>query len=94
MSTQPSQLNPFYAYQTVGLFGTATAEMVQPWGAWKAQAEPFPSLAPILSLFPARRNDELVAYVREMAGTSADLDSVLETAAVEHLLRENQAEGQ
>ncbi len=32
------------------------------------------------------RNDAIAAYARQMAGSTLDLDSALESAAVEHLL--------
>ncbi len=91
MTTQPSQLNPFYPVQTIGFLGTATGELEQPWwGMWRAQIEPFP--ARVVVCLPSPEQQTLAAYVRQMAGTAADLDTDLEAAGIEHLLRDDQAD--
>jgi hypothetical protein len=95
MNMQPSQLNPFYPFHTVGLYGTATAELAQTWwGAWKAQAEPFPGPPQIIAWFPSHPDHELTDYVREVAGTAADLDTELEAAGIECLMQDNQSNEQ
>ncbi len=98
MRIQPSQLNPFYPVQTIGFVGTATGELAQPWwGMWRAQIEPFPTaprLAVWLPSLPSTGQEALAAYVRQMAGTTADLDTDLEASGIEHLLRDDQAEPQ
>jgi len=38
------------------------------------------------------RSDAIASYAAEMAGTSSDLDSALEAAAIEHLLKETKAQ--
>ena len=41
--------------------------------------------------FRKARNDAIAAYAAEMAGTHLDLDSDLESAAIEHLLKAGKA---
>lgn len=95
MTTQPSQLNPFYPIQTIGFFGTGAGELEQPlWGMWRAQLEPFPTPAELVVCLPSGEQESLAAYVRQMAGTPADLDHELEAAGIEHLLQNDQTEEQ
>ncbi len=88
MTTQPSQLNPFYSVQTIGFFGTATGDLGLPWwGMWRAQVEPFPTAPRVAVWLPSTNQEALAAYVRRMAGTTADLDTELEAAGIENLLQ-------
>lgn len=92
-STQPSQLNPFYPFQTFGLL--ATVEPTQAgWASWRAQIEPFPVATYVIGWLPTHPADALAAYVQEMAGTAADLDEELEAAGTEHLLRDDRIDEQ
>ena len=80
MNTNPSQLNPLYPFETVGLCGTL-APAAQPWCTWRPQVQPFPGV--IIRTAILSPTDELAVYVQQMAGTPSDLDSELECASLE-----------
>ena len=92
---EPSQLNPIYPLRTVGL---SQCGFEQPsWSLWKAQIEPFPAIVqPVIWFSPVevQLDLDLASYIQVTAGTPADLDPALEAAAIEHLLRDDQAERQ
>jgi hypothetical protein len=92
---QPSQLNPIYPLRAVGL---SQCGLEQPsWSFWNAQVEPFPAIVQRVIWFPPVEEQldlDLASYIEITAGTAADLDPALETATIEHLLRDDQAERQ
>lgn len=95
MTTQPSQLNPFYGVQTIGLFGIPQIEATRYWlAAWRAQEGPFPAPPGITVWLPIPQTDKLAEYVQAVAGTAEDLDAELEAASIEHLMKDEQADEQ
>lgn len=101
MKMQPSQLAPLYPFDLVGNVDGTISGVWQRSGDWGAQGQPSPYLFPVMMLpahwFVTEEEDrcvDLAAYVEGVAGTAADLDPALEAAAIEFMLRDNQAEPQ
>lgn len=99
MRIQPTQLTPLYPFQSVHNFDVTLCGLGQYWDNWKPQVQPLPfAFAEIvlpsdwIVLDDEARRVDLAAYVEDVAGTTADLDRVLEAAAIEHLSQIDPAE--